>query len=69
MEFGNGDYAMNCEESDSIIDRPACLISSSDIVREIYGNNVLSLDAISNMAKVAVHVPKNDHCNEIIEKV
>jgi len=65
LKIGNGEYPSNDE---NMIDLPPSFISETDIVSEVYGKN-LSSHNCSNFAKTAILAPKNEHCDEINEKV
>lgn len=70
LQIGNGEYPSVDSGNSESIDLPSSLIANSDIVSEIYiyGRNFSEL-GMEQFSKVAILAPKNEHCNEINQKV
>jgi ATP-dependent DNA helicase PIF1 len=68
LQIGNGTYPTCDLDDDETIELPQSIITNTDIVTEIYGNNFESPDHVSKFSKVAILAPRNDHCQEINEK-
>jgi len=68
LQIGNGEYNPADINNSDLIDLPTSLVSSGDIVTEIYGTDFSALQ-YSVISKMAILAPKNEHCNEINKKV
>ena len=66
LDIGNGQYPT---DDDGLVDLPSSLISDSDIVHQIYGQNSSFLLDTSYLSKCAILAPKNEHCDEINKRV
>ena len=63
LRVSNGTYPTCDLDDDEIIEL------NTDIVIEIYGNNFGSPDHVSKFSKITILAPRNDHCQEINERI
>lgn len=68
LQIGNGQYDSEDKDNLDLIDLPTSLLTKGDIVDEIYGTDISALQN-SDIAKMAILAPKNDHCKEVNTKV
>ena len=66
---GNGSYPSCDVDNEEMIELPPSMITNTDIITEIYGSKFQSPDHVSQFSNVAILAPKNDHCQEINNKV
>ena len=68
LQIGDGGY-LRTPVHENEIDNPSRLIEEKDIITEIFGNDISNFNDAITFPKFAILAPKNEHCDEVNNKI